>query len=773
MSGRDDRSPQAVVGAPVRRREDRPLLRGEGEYIADVAAPADTLEAAFVRSPAAHAELRGVDLRAALGAPGVRGAFAFSDLGLGSLTPPMENPDARTISRPLLADDRVRFVGEALAVVVADNAYLAEDAAELVGFDLEPLEPVVDPAAACEPGGPLLFDDSNVLYDSSFEGGEVDPAFESAAVVIEREFRNPRYSPAPIEGRGALAIPAAEGLLVCTSSQAPHRLAEVTAALLGLEPDSVRVRCADVGGAFGQKAHAYPEEILVAWLATRLGRPVRWIEDRAENLLAACHARDQVVTMRAAADADGRLLALDADVICDQGAYGVFPHGHILEALGTPAIIPGPYRLDAYRFRSRSVATNKSPEGAYRGVGLPVSAFVHERLMDIIATELELDPAEIRRRNMLRPADMPHLTLTNQRYDSGDYPAALEAALDRFGYEEMREECEAARAGGRRVGIGISSYVEYTAINSKVFQGRGMTGIPGCDGAHLAVEPDGRLALWTTMPAIGQGSATAFAQLVADAFASSLEEVVVHRSDTGVGKLHGTGTFASRSAVAGAGAIARAAEELKQRLCADAAPLLRCRPEELEVAAGEVRVAGVGEAGIALAELVADRPPERYRVSSNFDPPNLAYPYATHVCMVEVDPETGGLDILRWVIVEDCGKVINPIIVEGQIHGATAQGIGGTVLEQVVYGDDGQPLTSSFMDYLLPTAGDIPNFEVGHLEHPAPGEHGGAKGVGEGGTLAPPGAIANAVSAALGREFNRLPLVPEVLRSATPAPQAA
>ena len=773
MSGRGHRDSEPVTGTPLRRREDRPLLRGEGEYIADVEAPAGTLHAAFVRSPAPHAELREVDLRAALDAPGVRGAFAFADLGLDYLTPPMENPDSRPIPRPLLAERRVRFVGEPLAVVVADNSYLAEDAAELVGFELEPLSPVVDPVAACNPDGPLLFEDSNVLYDSRFEKGEVDAAFDAAALVVEREFHNPRYSPAPLEGRGALAIPETDGILMWASSQAPHRVAEITAALLGLEPGTVRVRCPDVGGAFGQKAHAYPEEILVAWLALRLRKPVRWIEDRAENLLAACHARDQVVGIKVAADADGRLLAIEADVVCDQGAYGVFPHGHILEALGTPAIIPGPYRLDAYRFRSRSVATNKSPEGAYRGVGLPVSAFVHERVMDILAGELQLDPAEVRRRNLLRPEDMPHLTLTNQRYDSGDYPAALEAALEKFGYEEMRARCEELRAEGRFAGIGISSYVEYTAINSKVFQGRGMTAIPGCDGAHLAVELNGRLALWTTLPAIGQGSATAFAQLVADAFATSPDEVDVHRSDTGIGNLQGTGTFASRSAVAGAGAIAGAAEQLKERLCADAAPLLGVPPDGFEIAAGEVRVRGTAEPGIAVAELVADRPPERYRVSAMFDPPNLAYPYAAHICMVEVDAETGGLEILRWVIVEDCGRVINPIIVEGQVHGATAQGIGGTVLEQMVYGEDGQLLTSSFMDYLLPTASDIPSFEVGHLETPAPGEHGGAKGVGEGGTLAPPGAIANAVSDALGREFNRLPLAPESLRVAAPAPQPA
>ncbi len=533
------------VGTPVPRVEDANLLRGTSQFLDDIEVDG-ALHAVFVRSPAAHAELTGLDLETARAVPGVHAVFGGAELGLAPLEPPIENPDSARTPRPLLASDRVRFVGEPVAVVVAENRYVAEDAAELVAMELETLEPVVDPRRACEPGGPLLYEDTNVLYDTSFEGGLVDEGFAAAAVTVEREFRNPRYAAAPMEGRGALAIPEGDGLLVWASSQAPHRLAEITATLLGLEPDQVRVRCSDVGGGFGQKAHAYPEEILVAWLARRLGQPVGWVEDRSENLLTGSHARDQVLSVRVAADAEGQLLALEADVVCDTGAYGVYPHGHILEALGTPAMLPGPYRLPAYRFRSRSVATNKAPEGAYRGVGLPVAAFVHERLMDILAAELELDPAEIRRRNLLHSEELPHTTLTNQRYDSGDYTAALEAALERIEYAELREWCERERAAGRLVGVGISCYVEYSAVNSKVFQGRGMVGIPGCDSAHVTLDAEGKASVWTTIPAIGQGVATTFAQLVADELGVEPGAVEVQRADTGIGGLHGTGAFASR-----------------------------------------------------------------------------------------------------------------------------------------------------------------------------------------------------------------------------------
>jgi carbon-monoxide dehydrogenase large subunit len=751
------------------RVEDRPLLTGRARFISDVALP-DMLHAAFLRSPLAHARITTVDTAPARQAPGVVTAVAAADLGLPPLLPPIENPAAHSPPRPLLAEGRVRFAGEPVAAVVAEDEYRAEDAAELIGLDLDPLPALVDPVAACEPGAPLLHDDAgtNVLYDARFDSGDVDATFGRAAVVIEREFRNPRYSAAPMENRGVVAAPNGRGVIVWSSTQAPHRLASIVAELLGLDLDRVRVVCPDVGGGFGQKAHVYPEEIVVAWLARTLGRPVRWLEDRAENLLAASHARDQRLRVRVAAEADGRLLAIDADVLCDTGAYGVFPHGHILEALGTPAMLPGPYRLPSYRYHARAVATNKAPEGAYRGVGLPVSAFVHERVMDILAAETGVERAEIRRRNLIAADEMPHTTLTHQRYDSGDYVRAMEMALEAAGYEQFTVERKAARREGRLLGIGISCYVEFTGINSRVFKGRGMVGIAGFDGAHVELSPDGRVTLWTTLPAIGQGTSTTFAQLVADELGVDVDRITVARPDTSVGDLDGTGTFASRSAISGAGAILSASAEVRRRLLEDAGERLEVAPDDLELRDGRVQAVGMPSRAVSVEELVVgdDGGDRDYRVSARFDPPEVAYPYATHVCVVEVDAETGRVDVRRYVIVEDCGRVINPLVVEGQIHGATAQGIGGTLFEELVYGEDGQLITASLMDYLIPTAAEIPPLEIEHLAIPAPDNPTGSKGVGEGGTLAPPGALANAVADALGCEFNELPLRPEALRAA-------
>ncbi|HEY4278528.1 MAG TPA: xanthine dehydrogenase family protein molybdopterin-binding subunit [Conexibacter sp.] len=761
-----------AVGKPLPRVEDRPLLVGSAEFVGDIELP-EMLHAAFVRSSVAHARVLNVETAAARALPGVHDVVSAAELDLAPLVAPIENPEATSPPRPLLATDRVRFVGEAIAVVVADDVYRAEDGAARVEVALDPLNAVVDPNVACEAGATTLHGGSNVLYDHHFEEGDVDDAFANAHVVIERTFRNPRYAAAPMEGRGVVAAPDGDGVVLWSSTQAPHRLATIVAELLGLPNELVRVRCPDVGGGFGQKAHVYPEEVLVAWLALRLCRPVRWLEDRAENLLVASHARDQHVNVRVAADADGRLLALDADVICDTGAYGVFPHGHLLEALGTPTMLPGPYELRAYRYRSRSVATNKAPEGAYRGVGLPVAAFVHERLMDILAGELALDPAEIRRRNLIRHEQLPYTTLTRQRYDSGDYHEALERALTTIGWEDQEAWRASVLARGRLPGAGISCYVEYTGINSMVFHGRGMVGIAGFDSAHVALDGDGRVTVWTTLPGIGQGTSTTFAQMVADHLEIDVARVTVANPDTAVGALHGTGTFASRSAIAGGGAIAAAAGELRRRLLEDAANLLEAAAGDVELRDGHVGVVGSPTPTVAVRDLVEAAERDRYRVSAAYDPPAIAYPYATHVCLVEIHPETGAVELARYVIVEDCGSVINPLIVEGQIHGATAQGIGGTMLEELVYGDDGQLTTGSFMDYLLPTANDLPAFEVSHLAHPAPGSEGGAKGVGEGGTLAPPGALANAVSDALGCEMNTLPLRPETVwaqAQAAPAP---
>jgi carbon-monoxide dehydrogenase large subunit len=754
------------VGRALRRVEDAALLTGRAEFLDDVH-PDGVLHVAFLRSGVAHAQLEAVDGSPAAALDGVAAVVTAANLDIGPLVPPILAPSAVLTPRPLLASGVVRFVGEPIAMVAAATPYLAEDATELVAVRYVPLPAVTDTVRALEPDAPGVIAETNLLYESRLEVGDVDGAFAAAAAVVERTFTNPRYCATPMEPRGVVAAPDGDGVRMWSSTQAPHKLAQITAELLGLPRQAVRVTCPAIGGGFGQKAHAYPEEILVAWLALRLGRPVKWVEDRAENLLASSHARDQTVRIRAAADADGRLLALDADVVCDTGAYGVYPHGHILEALGTPAMLPGPYVLERYRVRARSVATNKCPEGAYRGVGLPVSAFVHERVMDLLAAELGMDRAEIRRRNLVPAAGMPYTTVTNQRYDSGDYPQALERALEEVGYEAFAAEREAARAEGRLLGLGLCCYVEYTGINSAVFTGRGMAGIAGYDDAHIALGADGRATVWTTLPDIGQGVTTTFAQLVADDLALEMDAVRIAAVDTGVAGLHGTGAFASRSAIAGGGALKEVAAELVRRLKEDAADRLELDPADLVLAGGGVHPAGSPSHAIRFGEIVAAAPdPGRYRVSARHDPPAVAYPYATHACIVEVDPRTGEVRVLRYVVVEDCGTILNPLIVEGQSHGAIAQGVGGTLYEALHYDEAGQLVNASLMDYLIPTAAEVPAIELHHLEIPAPGSATGAKGVGEGGTLAPPAAIANAVSDALGVEFNALPLAPETVRNA-------
>jgi aerobic carbon-monoxide dehydrogenase large subunit len=772
MSGHDDDGAPKngggpAVGRSVGRREDRRLLTGTGQFVDDIAVDG-VLYATFVRSPQAFAQIAGIELEDARQSPGVVAVIDAPDLALPDLQTPVTAPTSWSPPRPLLAQTLVRFAGEAIAVVIADSAYRAEDAAARVGVEFVPISPVTSAVDAVAPAAPQLHPGhSNALYDLHFETGEVDDAFARADVVIEREFINPRYSASPMEPRGVLAVPDGQVVDVWSSSQVPHAIAEITTQLLELEEGHVRVHSPDIGGAFGLKAHVYPEEIILTALALRLQRPIKWIEDRSENLLAGSHAREQLVKVRAAASADGRLLAVDADVLCDTGAYGVYPHGHILEALGTPGMLPGPYRLSNYRYRSRSIATNKSPEGAYRGVGLPVAAFVHERIMDILAGELGLDRAEIRRRNLVSSAEMPYISATNHRYDSGDYPAALEEALRIIDYDGFVARKRALEGSGRLVGVGISCYVEYTGVNRTVYQGRGMIAVPGYDGAHIALGEDGGVSVWTTLPAIGQGTETTFAQVVADALDLPLELVRIERPDTGVGALKGTGTFASRSAILGSGALLEGTRILRERMLEDAAEMLEADPKDLRVRQGRVEFLGSAGIQVSAVELLAGaKSPERYRVSAHFDSVQVAYPYATHICEVEIDPGTGHVEITRYVVVEDCGRVINPQIVDGQICGATAQGIGGTLLESLVYNEDGQLVTGSFMDYLLPTAADVPSLELHHLETPAPDNPSGTKGVGEGGTLAPPGAIANAVSDALGAEFNRLPLLPQDVRRA-------
>jgi aerobic carbon-monoxide dehydrogenase large subunit len=752
------------IGRRVPRVEDAALLVGAGRFLDDLS-PAGTLELAFVRSEHAHAAVRRVDIVAAAAAPGVELAVGPADLGVAPIVPEMARAGARRVERPVLAAERVRFVGEAVAAVIARTRYAAEDAAELVQIDYEPLAAVSSIAAALADDAPDLTDGGgNVLFREEHEIGPVDERFGSAAVVVDREFRNPRYSAAPIEPRGVLAVPEGDRLIVWSSTQIPHILEEALAALLGLD-GRVTVRCPDIGGGFGLKAHVFPEEVVVAWAALRLGRPVKWMEDRSENLLASTHSREQLVRARVAAGADGRILAVEAHVHCDVGAYGIYPWGQVLEALGTPAILPGPYDVTAYRYTTHAVATNKAPQGAYRGVGLPVAAFVHERMLDVVAAALGADRAEVRRVNYVPPDRFPYETATGLRYDSGDYRAALETALAEIGYDDFPQRRRAALAEGRRLGVGFASYVEWTGTNSDTYRSRGMSNVLGYDAGRVAMNDDGTVSVWTSCPAIGQGVATTFAQIVAEHLGVPFAMVRTELVDTSQAP-RGSGSFASRSAISAGGALISVAGKLRGRVLDVAARELEANPGDLVVEEGRVGVRGSPSASLTLMQIAAAAEPGTLDIGEAYDPEHTAYPYATHACIVEVDEATGDVHIVRYVVAEDCGPEINPIVVEGQVHGATAQGIGGTLYEALRFSADGQPLTGSFMDYLVPTACELPPLTVHHLETPAPELRGGVKGVGEGGTLAPPGALANAVSDALGVEVNELPISPELVRRA-------
>jgi carbon-monoxide dehydrogenase large subunit len=748
------------VGRPHPRVEDGPALRGRATYLDDLDAGA-ALELVFVRSPHPHAAVRGLDVAEAARQPGVEMVIRPEDLdGVLDLVPDLDRPGAARIARPVLAGERARYVGEPVAAIVATDRYRGEDAAELVAIDYEPLPPVASIEDAEDPASEPLHEGGNVIFREQKEFGDVDAAFAEAAVVVERTFRSPRYSAAPMENRGVLAIPGADGLVVWSSTQIPHILEESIVEVLGLQEGSVRVRCPDIGGGFGQKAHVFPEEIVVAWAALRLGRPVKWVEDRVENLLSSTHAREQRVVARAAADAGGRLLALDVTIHSDVGAYGIYPWGQILEALGTPAIIPGPYTLPRYRYATHAVATNKCPQGAYRGVGLPVSVIVHERLIEVVAAELGLDPAEVRRRNFIAPDQFPYDTVSGLQYDSGDYRAALDRALEAIDYEGFPARQAAASAEGRRLGLGIACYVEWSGTNSATYRGRGMTRVRGYDAARLAVNADGTVSLWTSCPAIGQGVATTFSQLAAEHLGVGIDAIRIETLDTAEAP-RGSGSFASRSAISAGGALTSVAQGLRRRLVETAAARLEANPDDVELVDGRLAVRGTPSASMSIAEAFAAAEPGHLDIGEPYDPPVTAYPYATHACEIEVDPETGDVRIARYVVAEDCGPMINPAIVDGQVHGATAQGIGGALHEAIRYGDDGQMLTASFMDYLVPTACDLPEMDVHHLQTPSPQIRNGFKGVGEGGTLAPPAALANAVGSALGIEINEFPISPE------------
>jgi carbon-monoxide dehydrogenase large subunit len=755
------------LGRSLPRVEDARLLRGQAAFVDDVK-PDGLLHVAMLRSPLPHARIKSIDLEAARRAPGVKAAFAGRDLA-DSCRPfrvHLTTPGAIAPDRDVIAIDRLRYVGEILAVVVAGSRYSAEDALEMIEADLEPLPVVATVESAMAAGAPLVHDTvpGNLYFHGHRSFGDVDAAFNSSGIVIDGEVIHPRVTAAPIEGRGVVAAPDGEGGIVAWSStQVPHLVAEAIAECCSLHRSTVRVVSADVGGGFGAKAHVYVEEVLMAWIALHLGVPVKWIEDRSEHLQASSHARDQSVRFTAAVRGDGRVLGLRATVLSNIGAYGIRPHGPLLDPMTTAGLVPGPYDIRNYEYDSYAVATNKTPEGPYRGVGMVTAVLTHEKLMDLIASRLDIDPAEVRRRNLVTPSQMPYTAVTGHPYESGDYGAALEAALQAFGYEQARAEQSTARAAGRLVGIGLGTYVEFTGAGSSTFKARGMAGIPGTDTAHTWVDSDGLVRVQTTCPAIGQGVQTTLAQVVAAAMGLDPDGVVVEQTDTArVGS--GTGSFMSRSSVTAATSAHRAATQLREEILNAASWRLDQPVERLGIIARAITINGE-PAGLSLAELAAADPTSngghRLDVEVTYDPVQAAHPYATHACMVEIDAGTGAVQVLRYVVADDCGRVINPMVVDGQVRGGVAQGIGAVLMEEMSYRADGQLISGTLMDYLLPTAAEVPAVEVKHLVTPSTVHELGTKGIGEGGTIGATAAVANAVADALGVASGALPFSPE------------
>jgi carbon-monoxide dehydrogenase large subunit len=696
------------IGRRLRRIEDPRLLRGQGRFADDLRLDG-CRHVAFLRSPVASGRLVGIDKA------GAGTVFVAADIEdtCRPLTVHLTTPGAVSPERPLLARDRVRFVGEMMAAVVAADRYAAADAVDLLQAEIDPL-----PAVVTRSDAPLVHDSvpNNVYFLGKRTYGDPGAAFGRADVVVDCRVKHPRVAAAPIECRGVVAAPDGDGVTVWTSTQVPHLIAEAIAECLDLPRARVRVVATDVGGGFGGKAQVYPEEILLAWIARRINAPVKWIETRSEHMQAASHARDQEIELSAAVRNDGRLLAIRATIFSCIGAYGIRPFGPLLDPLGTASLIPGPYDVRDYEYSTYALATNQSPEGPYRGVGMVSAVLAHERLMDLIAARLGLDPADVRRINLVRPDQMPYRSATGHPYESGDYPRALETALAAIDYRGARAEQRA----GRRIGIGLASYVEYTGAGSSTFVRRGMADIPGTDTARVWLDDERRVHVQTSSPDIGQGSHTTLAQVAAAGFGVDPESVVVEQTDTSLVE-GGTGTFMSRGSVTAATSVSRAASLLR--------------------------------------ELVAENgDPD---VSVTYDAVQASHPYATHACVVEVEPETGAVDILRYVVADDCGVLINPTIVEGQVTGGVLQGFGAATMEEVVYAPDGQLRSGTFLDYSIPSIGEAPAVEVEHLHTPSTVHELGTKGAGEGGTIGSTAAIANAIADALGLTNVTLPLTPD------------
>ncbi|RUM96644.1 xanthine dehydrogenase family protein molybdopterin-binding subunit [Pseudaminobacter arsenicus] len=765
------------VGKPVQRLEDPRLLTGAGRYVADMVINR-MVHVAFLRSDQSHARILAIRTEAARAATGVIGVYTaadFSDIPPVVATSRMRNYHAT--SNPALAVDKVRYVGEPVAVVVAKSRYLAEDALALIEVDYEPLDAVIEPEAAAASTTALLHDQfgTNVIFERVFQTGEASQVLAAAPLSVKGRFRFHRKSPLFMENRSYLAEydRGRDLLTLHSSTQIPGIVRDVLSSLLAM-PGKVRVVAPDVGGGFGGKGSLYQEEIIVSALARKLGRPVKFVSDRMEDLASSSQGFDELVEAELGFDETGRFLALKADVLGDIGAYSIYPWTAALEPVQVVSFLPGAYKIPNYFGRVRGVATSKAPTGPYRGVGRPTSVFVLERLVDMAAHKLGMDPKDLRHRNLVGADEFPYRIGSGIIWERSGFVECLDRACEVIDYEALRQRQQAARKQGRWLGIGIATYAELTGIGSRISVAPGMPINTGNESATVRIDSTGAVTAIFGVASHGQSLETTLAQIVAEELGVRPQDVEIVHGDSAA-TAHGTGTYASRSAVIGGGAAILTTRALREKVKRVASHLLEASVEDIETGDGRIFVRGTDHQ-ITFAELARavysdmqtlplDKR-EKLEASESFDPYLGTTTTATHIALVEIDPETYGVKLQRFVVAEDCGRMINPLVVDGQVHGGVAQGIGAALLEELVFDGQGQLLTASLVDYMVPTAVEVPAIEVSHLESVLPNNPGGFRGMGEGGTIGAPAAVANAIAdalAPLGIEIFELPATPERL----------
>jgi len=763
------------IGASVLRREDARHLDGRGEFVPDIRLPG-IRDVAFLRSPHAHARIKSIT------APPSAKGRVFTAADLPRITPirvVTQAAGAKSPPWPPLATDKVRYVGDAIAVCVAPSRAEAEDLANDIHVEYEVLDAAVDAPAVWRGSRHLVHESwgDNLYLERTIEGGDIEAAARAAEVTVTREYRMNRQSGAPMEGRAVLAYRdhRLDEVVVYASTQTPHTVRVALGEILGIEQRRIRVVAPDVGGGFGPKARLYPEEIILAALALELDHPVRWVEDRSEHLLTCAHTRDHHYKVTAYADRQGKVLGVDTEIIVDAGAYGLWPQGPYQEANMAGRTLPGPYTIPNYRARTYTVATNKTPLGPYRGVGRPGACFAIERTIDEVARAVGRDPAKVRIENMIRSEQMPFASVAGMRYDTGDYPASVRLCAELLDMPAIRARQKQGEPDGRLIGIGFASFTEQTAHGAAEFASRGASIIPGFESCTARILPDGSLVLHVGIQSHGQGLETTLSQIACHELGIDPSHISVRHGDT-ESTAFGFGTFASRSMVMSGGAVARASRMLRDKLCRIGAHLLQCDPAETRCGGGAVHgpqgSVTIGEIA-KVAHLRMDGLPPGVDplldMTATYEPQisTGVFSYATHGAVVAVDAETGFIELLDFAVAEDCGTMVNPMIVEGQIRGGVAQGIGTALYEEIPYDAQGQPLAITFADYLIPGAAELPAIKIGHMHTPASATEYGMKGMGEGGAVAPPAAIANAVRDALagmgapgGAEVNETPLTP-------------